>query len=200
MDASTNPHGFLDPPEPSPDGQRLLDDDLESYGYVMNLSRLWGHDPSMHDGLFQLLSRAVRSAGLTLRQRGVLVAACASELGDAYCSLAWGTKLAGEASAEVAAAVLGGSDEGLDDTERALARWARAVVEDPNRTVAADVDALRSVGFDDRQIFAITCFVACRLAFSTVNDALGTRPDAELVAGAPEAVRAAVSYGRPPVR
>jgi hypothetical protein len=34
------------------------------------------------------------------------------------------------------------------------------------------------------------------LAFSTVNDALGARPDWELAAAAPAAVRDAVGYGR----
>lgn len=32
--------------------------------------------------------------------------------------------------------------------------------------------------FDDGQVFAITTFVALRLAFSTANDALGAQPDA----------------------
>lgn len=68
----------------------------------------------MHDGLFGVLGQAVRAGSLTLRQRGILVAACASALGDSYCSLAWGTKLAGKASPEVAAGVLAGVDDGLD--------------------------------------------------------------------------------------
>ncbi len=38
---------------------------------------------------------------------------------------------------------------------------------------AADVQAPRDAGFSDAQIFTITVFVALRLAFSTVNDALG---------------------------
>jgi len=37
-----------------------------------------------------------------------------------------------------------------------------------------------------------------RMAFSTVNDALGAQPDAQLAAAAPVPVLAAVSYGRPP--
>jgi len=60
-----------------------------------------------------------------------------------------------------------------------------------------DVQALRDAGHDDTEIFAITLFVALRIAFSTVNDALGARPDPQLAAGAPEEVRTAVSFGRP---
>ena len=45
--------------------------------------------------LFELMSEAFKPSGLTFRQRGILVTAAASTLGDSYCSLAWGGKLAG---------------------------------------------------------------------------------------------------------
>ncbi len=93
-----------------------------------------------------------------------------------------------------------GGTEGLEDDEAALAHWARLVARDPNAITEADVDALRRVGFDDGQIFAITTFVSLRLAFAAVNDALGARPDGELAEAAPELVRAAVRFGRPPAR
>jgi alkylhydroperoxidase family enzyme len=77
-----------------------------------------------------------------------------------------------------------------------MAVWARKVVKDPNATTPADVQALRDTGLTDGQIFAITAFVALRLAFSTVNDALGAGPDPQLVATLPEAVVQTVTYGR----
>jgi alkylhydroperoxidase family enzyme len=92
---------------------------------------------------------------------------------------------------------LSGDDVALDPSERALAAWARQVARDPNATTAADVQGLRDAGFDDGQVFAITLFVALRLAFSTVNDALGALPDRTLADGLPEQVRAAVTFGRP---
>jgi alkylhydroperoxidase family enzyme len=143
------------------------------------------------------LGSVTKLGSLTLRQRGILVAATASTRGDAYCSLAWGKKLADESSATIAANVLNGEDEGLDASETALATWARRVVADPNGVTDSNVDELRSVGFSDTQIFAITVYVAGRLAFSTVNDALGPLPDRELAASVPDEVREAVRYGRP---
>lgn len=190
--------GFLAVPQSTDEVQSLYDDDVEQVGYVMNASRVWAHQPATHDGLFALLGQASRAGGLTLRQRGVLVTACASTLGDAYCSLAWGNKLAGEAGAEVAAGVLRGDDDLLDPAERALARWARQVTRDPNGTGPDDVQALREAGYDDGQIFAVTAFVALRIAFSTVNDALGARPDRALDEAVPAPVRDAVRFGRRP--
>ena len=199
MTDRTTDAGFLDEAAPSPEVQRLYDDDVEGYGYVMNLSRLWGHLPGSQDGLSDLLSQATDAASLSFRQRALLVTACASAFGDSYCSLAWGKRLAVDAEAgdEVAAGVLRGDDDGLDPAEAALTRWARLVARDPNATTAADVQALRDAGFDDGQIFAITTFVALRIAFSTINDALGARPDRELADAAPAAVYEAVTFGRP---
>ena len=188
---------FLAEPPSSADAQRLFDADTEGLGYVMNVTRLWAHDPAALDGLSALLGEVTRAGSLTLRQRAILVTACASTLGDSYCSLVWGNRLADHAGNEVAAGVLRGDDEALDDAERALARWARRLADDPNSTTVADVDELRAAGFDDGQIFAITVYAALRLAFSTVNDALGALPDRRLTHEVPSEIRDAVSFGRP---
>ncbi len=191
---------FLSEPEPSDEGRRMYDDDLEGDGYVMNLTRVWAHVPHVNDAVSALIGAATSAGGLTMRQRGVLVGATASTLGDSYCSLAWGRRLAREVGDETAAEVLTGDDSGLDPSERALAGWARKVTRDPNSTTAADVQALRDAGFGDQQIVAITAYVAGRIAFSTVNDALGAVPDAELIPEVPEPVRAVVDWGRPPAQ
>ncbi len=97
----------------------------------------------------------------------------------------------------MAAGVLNGSDAGLTDQEKAMAAWVRKVAMDPNATTPADVQVLRDAGLDDGQIFAITAFVALRLAFAIVNDSLGAQPDAQLAQSLPQQVREAVTYGRP---
>jgi len=125
------------------------------------------------------------------------VTAAASALGDSYCSLAWGGKLATASEATLAAGVLNGSDAELTDQEKAMAAWARKVVKDPNATTPADIQELRDSGLNDDQIFAITVFAALRLAFSTINDALGAQPDAQLAESLPPEVREAVTFGRP---
>ena len=187
---------FLSEPEQTPETQALYDVDKERVGYVMNLSRVWAHQQEAHDVLFDLVDDLATSAGLSFRDRGLLISAGASTMGDSYCSLAWGNRLAGASDGAVAAGVLTATDDGLDDRERALARWARRVARDPNATTAEDVEALRAVGYDDGQIQAVTTFIALRLAFSTVNDALGAVPDDELTSSVDPRVRDAVTWGR----
>jgi uncharacterized peroxidase-related enzyme len=187
---------FLEEPPVSGEVQVLFDEDLASGGYVWNVSRLWAHQPDTMNRLFELMSQAFKPSGLSFRQRAILVTAAASSLGDSYCSLAWGGKLAKASDVAVAAGVLSGSDAGLTPQERAIAAWARKVARDPNATTPADIQALRDAGLDDGQIFAITAFVALRLAFSTINDSLGAAPDAELAQSLPREVRDVVTYGR----
>ena len=186
---------FLDQAESGDGAQRMFDDDEKYMGWVMNVSKLWAWRPESQRALFDLLDSV--SDGFSMRQRALLVAACASTFGDSYCSMAWGGKLAKESDTETAVGVLTGSDDSLTTAEQVMTRWARAVAEDPNATTQADVDQLRSVGFSDADIFAMTVFVGLRIAFSTVNDALGAQPDAELRGFSPPEVIAAVDFGRP---
>ena len=189
---------FLEEPPMTEEARALYDEDLADSGYVWNVSRLWAYQPDTMQKFFELMSQAFKPSGLNFRQRGVLVAATASTLGDSYCSLAWGGKLSGETDAALAAGVLTGSDADLTGQEQAMATWARKVVTDPNATTRGDVQALRTAGLTDEQIFAITAFIALRLAFSSVNDALGAHPDAQLLESLPADVRAAVTFGRAP--
>ena len=188
---------FLGEAEETDAVRAMYADDLSQDGFVMNLSRVWAHRPELQERLSALMVEAATSAGLTFRQRGVLVATTASTRADSYCSLAWGTRLAGEIGADAASAVLRGDDSVLDPAEQALARWGRQVARDPNGTGPDDVRALREAGFDDAQVLALTVYAACRVAFSAVNGALGAHPDAEYREFAPAPVLAAVTYGRP---
>jgi hypothetical protein len=83
--------------------QALYDEDLKEDGYVWNGSRLRAHQPGTLEHLFGVMSEAIRPSGLTFRQRGILVTAAASALGDSYCSLAWGGKLGKASTADLAA-------------------------------------------------------------------------------------------------
>ncbi|WP_205473254.1 carboxymuconolactone decarboxylase family protein [Nocardioides sp. SYSU D00038] len=189
---------FLGPAPDSDGARRLVEEDLDELGYVMNGTRLWAHHPAAMTGLFDLLGVVNEPVRLSLRERALLTVAAAATRRDSYCALAWGAKLAAVADEATAAAVLRGEDPQLDDRERALVTWARLVATDPNATTASDVEALRTAGWSEAEVLAMTVHVALRMAFSAVNDALGAAPDPALAERVPAAVRAAVDFGRPP--
>src|SRR5437868_141076 len=173
--------------------------DITDDGYVSNLTRLWAWRPDVFEGFVKLRALLMENASLSFRERAILVCATAANAGDSYCALAWGSRLASETDPMTAAAVLQCKEvPEMTARDRALATWAGKVVRDPNAITADDIARLREAGINDEEIFNATVFVAFRLAFSTVNDALGARPDPLLASDAPTLVRDAVVYGRRP--
>jgi len=188
---------FLSLPTGS-EASAYLEKERKATGYVMNLERAWAWRPDVAEAFVALRKQLIDASGLTPREVALLVCSTARTLGDSYCAFAWGSRLAALAGPALAADILRGADaDSLSARERALKGWAEQVVRDPNGATATHVDDLRKAGLSDREIFEATAFIALRLAFSTVNDALGARPDEQLVAAAPPEVRAAVAYGRP---
>jgi uncharacterized peroxidase-related enzyme len=175
--------------------------DRDSDGYVGNVTRLWCWRPDLLTSFAELRVSVMASSLLNDRERAVLVTAAVAARNDSYCSLAWGPRLAELTEDETAAQIIADAPApALSERESALAAWARKVVRDPNATTSDDVGHLREVGLGEREIFEATAFIAFRLAFSTVNAALGAAPDRQLADEAPEVVRAAVTFGRPPAQ
>jgi len=190
---------FLVEPPATEAAARMYDSDRSEDGYVWNVTRLWAWRPDVDEAFVALRTLLLNEASLDERDRAVLVAAAVGRRNDSYCSFAWGARLAGLVGPETAADVISGrSASTLSPREAALADWAGKVVEDPNATTKSDVEQLREVGLSDREIFEATVLIALRLAFSTVNDALGAAPDQQLAQAAPEPLRAAIQWGRPP--
>lgn len=190
---------FLGEPPRTEAAEAILDADRDADGYVNNHTRLWCWRPDVLSSYRALRASLMQSSALTDRDWAVLVTATAAERNDSYCSLAWGRRLATLSDDATAAQVIAGAPSpALSDREAALAAWARQVVRDPNATTQDEVARLRELGLGDREIFEATVFVAFRLAFSTINGALGAAPDKQLADAAPALVRSAVGYGRPP--
>lgn len=187
---------FIAEPPPSPEREAAYKDDLDSDGYVNNLTKIWAWRPDIIEAFVGARTQLQEHWELDRLDRAVLVVATARARDDSYCSLAWGNRLAELVGERQAAEVLRGKIEALGARHRALVLWAESVVRDPNGTTPKQVSQLRECGLSDRAIFEATAFIAFRLAFSTVNDALGAAPDAQLMQNAPEAVREAVNYGR----
>jgi uncharacterized peroxidase-related enzyme len=189
---------FLDDAPETPQTSATQDAAREGDGYVANFVRLWCWRPDLFKQFVDLRVELMGSTSLTDREQACVVAATVSTFGDSYCSLAWGGKLAKLAGEETAGGVIAGDvPEELSEREAALCAWCRAVVRDPMTTTPAQVDELRAAGFDDREIFEATLLLSLRLAFSTVNDALGAQPDRQLADAVPAPVRDAVTFGRP---
>ena len=119
---------------------------------------------------------SVRTSGQVGDQRAKPPSSCHAPkraMQSGACSIAWGTTLAEETDPQLAAGILQGNDAELTAAEHAMAAWARRVARDPTGTRPGDVQELRDAGFSDADIFAMTVYIALRVALSTVDNALG---------------------------
>ena len=113
---------FLSDPPENPEAAYLYQEDLDDGGYVMNLTRLWAWRPEVTEAFVALRALVTEGSTLSPREVAVIVVTATSALGDSYCSLVWGGKLAAAADPPAAAAViLGGEASSLTAREAALA-------------------------------------------------------------------------------
>ncbi|MEI7056493.1 hypothetical protein WBG06_11805 [Nocardioides sp. CCNWLW239] len=173
-------------------------EDLADDGYVWDLTKAWAHQPEAHEKLMALFAATADAAGLTPRDKAMIVLAQAAAIGDSYCAVAWSQRLTDWAGPETAIAALTGDEEPFSEREQALAAWARTVARSPGSSTPRDVDRLRNAGFNDPQIVALTIYAGLRTAFSSINGALGASPDAALADALDPAVRTAITWGRAP--
>jgi hypothetical protein len=159
--------GFLRPAAPSAAVDRLVAEDREEVGYLMNVSHAWTHLPEAHEALFGLLEEAARAAGLSFRQPGILVSGVGRRPGRPALLARLGRAARGRGRRGDRGGGAGGG--------RRHGRRRRSGVARGRLRRHADHGAHRVRRPADR---------VC-----TVNDALGARPDRQLAEAAPAALR-----------
>ena len=131
------------------------------------------------------------------RRYEVATVGAATALKSSYCSLAHGQILARDilSEEEVVALVTdrGGGD--VDPVDRAVFRFAQAVVREASDITEDMVGELKSCGIGDEEICDIVAAASVRCFFSKYLDALGFAPDAAY-RDMPEALRDALTVGR----
>jgi len=189
---------FLEEPPPSEASEAAYAGDREKEGFVWTITKLWAWNPQADRMFAELLGRVAEDGGPEYRDKAILVTSTAPAIGNSACSLAWGNRLAKTVDVDTAVRALRGEEsEAMSERHRALARWARRVATDPGATTQSDVAELRRLGLSDAEIFNVTLYIALRIAFSTVNDALDAPLDRQATESYPEQVVEAVDFGRP---
>jgi alkylhydroperoxidase family enzyme len=122
---------FLAEPESSDATERIYKSNADSLGFVMNLTRAWAWRPDVYEAFAALRAQLTSKSSLTRRDQAVIVCATAAQLGDSYCSLAWGKTLAAKPPPRLPQSSRHARAR-ADGRDRALAAWARKVVADPN--------------------------------------------------------------------
>lgn len=166
------------------------------FGYVPNWAKAFSLRPGVMDGWVTLL-RSIQS-NLPVRSYELATLAAARALRSSYCSLAHGSVLANKVfdPAAVSAIMAGVPESPLEPREHAMMAFVEKVVLNADRIGSADVDALRSHGYRDEEIFDLAATAAARCFFSKLLDALGVQADSTFNELDPT-LRRVLTVGRP---
>jgi uncharacterized peroxidase-related enzyme len=166
-----------------------------SYGYVPNYAKVFSHRPEVLARWGRLLAEIRRPMSDRLFELATLAAAI--ELKNTACSLAHGQQLASFISQDsICCLVRGEYPEELSKAEIAVVVFARKLARDAAKIDQQDVDALKSEGYTDAEIFDIATTVAGRAFLTKIIDALGVEMDITAKKMDP-VFRQALTVGRP---
>jgi uncharacterized peroxidase-related enzyme len=165
------------------------------FGYVPNWAQAFSLRPGVLDGWTALL-RSIQG-NLPVRSYELATLAAARALRSSYCALAHGSVLADKVfdAATVASIATDAPGSPLEPGERVMMAFAEKVARSADQVSAADVEALRSHGYKDEEIFDVAAAAAARCFFSKLLDAMGVQPDASFNGLDPN-LRRALTVGR----
>lgn len=191
--------GFLNTvPEATEDSvvEAMYEADRRRMGYLPNYSRTFSIHPGAYQGWRSLISSI--SSGMDPRRYELATLGAALEMRSSYCSLAHGAVLVEKflPAPDLRKVVEDPDSAPLDEVEQAILDLAAKVVSDATAVTEADIDRLRALGCDDREIFDVILAAAARSFFSKVLDATGTLPDSAYENMEP-GLRDLLTVGRP---
>lgn len=147
-----------------------------AWGFVPNYAKVFCHRPDIMKLWADLLSGIRRD--MDRRRFELATVAAALAIRSSYCSLAHGKALTQFFGADEIRAIVEESDDvPLTAAEKAMMRFARKIARNATDVTAADVDALKAHGYDDREIFDIAAAATARTFFAQLCEGLGAIPD-----------------------
>lgn len=147
--------------------------DLAADGLVYSHTQMMAINPPAHEAFEALVRAIVPSIGVRTYELATLAAARA--IGSPHCLLAHGRKTLRAGAMDEAQLEKVARDytaAGLSDADVAVMRFAEKLSTDASSMTDADSQALRDVGFSDRQIVDIALSAGVRNYFSRVLQAL----------------------------
>lgn len=168
----------------------------DEFGYLPNFIQVFSHRPDVL-ARFDALLDSIKEH-MDPRRYELVTIAAAKELRSSYCMLMHGAVLMRDhySADELREIAEDPEASGLDETDKAIMRFARKVVRDATSVSEADLAPLRAQGLTDPEIFDISAAAAARCFITKLTDSVGTRPDARFGALEP-GLRKALVVGRP---
>ncbi|MFI5627688.1 carboxymuconolactone decarboxylase family protein [Nocardioides sp. NPDC051685] len=110
---------------------------------------MWAHHPEAKEQLMRLFEATAEAAGLSPRDKAMVVISQAAAVGDSYCADVWSKRLTNWSDPQTAIAALAADGQPFTEHERALAAWARTVARSPGSSAPQDIQRLRDAGVEE---------------------------------------------------
>ena len=148
------------------------------YGYVPNYAKVWCYRPEIMQAWANLQKSIKQRADYKLYELATFAAA--RGMGNSACSLAHAKVLRDNffSTDDIIDIATTGGQQTLSAKEQAIVKFAKLVVGNANEIGADDVEALRTAGLSEAEIFDVVITAAARCFFAKINDALGVLVDA----------------------
>jgi alkylhydroperoxidase family enzyme len=187
----------VSPEEATGDVAEIYRGELASSGFIMEATACWTAVPGLAPMVEHLLQTARNNFSLGLLNWRLITLVAAREVPSTYCSHVYARLLARELGKDQVLAIQRDfRSAGLDEKTVAMLAYAQQVARDASKIGPADIEALRSAGFDDQQIGEIAFCAAFRCFMSRYFDAVGANPETVFFDPDPE-FRAAMTVGKP---
>jgi len=158
----------------------MYEEDISGDGFIHTYTAAMAVNPEAHEAFMALVRAVVPSIGVRMYEAATLGAA--RGIGSAHCLIAHARKSlkAGVVDEAGLRGFAEDDDSGFDAAEQAVIRYAEKLSIAPASMTDADSEALRAVGFTDRQILDITLAAGLRNHFSRSLLALAVPLDDDL--------------------
>ena len=144
----------------------MYEEDIYGDGFIHTYTAAMAVNPEAHEAFMALVRAVVPSIGVRMYEAATLGAA--RGIGSAHCLIAHARKSlkAGVVDEAGLRGFAEDDDSGFDEAEQVVIRYAEKLSTVPASMTDADSEALRAVGFTDRQILDITLAAGLRNHFS----------------------------------
>lgn len=172
---------FHSPATTSPEGAEILKGIEASYGFIPNLFAYMAESPNTV-AAYRQLNKLLEQNTLTAAQNQVALLAISKENGCSFCTVAH--RAIGKASgarAQTLEAINSGA-EIADESDRALAQFARLMVQKSGYLSDEDLQAFFAAGFSRAQVFEVILINTIKTLSNYSNHLTQPQTNPELLA------------------
>ncbi len=169
----------------------------QAWGFLPNYAAAFSTRPDVARA-WNELNTTIRN-GMDRRRFELATIAAARALRSTYCTAAHSKFLRDVCGDQASLHLIAEDPSGatLSPQDRAVYEFSTKVAADAASVGRSDIDALRAVGLDDRDIADVVFAAAARSFFTRVLDGLGTQLDAQTAEAFEPALLASMLVGRP---